>query len=91
MGQLQKAEKVNGTYMRVENVRRDSNLFLFNLNFPQETIFINYRSIEFFPNKFHEYLLGPEVGFSHSYLLGIPTNINKGFRRPIQVRTLEYI
>lgn len=50
-----------------------------------ETTLNNYRNIEFFPNKFHEYLLGPEIGFSHSWLLGIPRHLNKGFRRPIQV------
>uniref|UniRef100_A0A1B0DMV3 RNA methyltransferase n=1 Tax=Phlebotomus papatasi TaxID=29031 RepID=A0A1B0DMV3_PHLPP len=49
-----------------------------------ETIFNNYKSIEFFPNKFHEYLLSPEVGFSHSYALGVPRHLSKGFRRPIQ-------
>lgn len=36
----------------------------------QPTIYNNYKSIEFFPNNFHEYLLSPEVGFSHSYTLG---------------------
>ncbi|XP_055693717.1 7SK snRNA methylphosphate capping enzyme bin3-like [Lutzomyia longipalpis] len=50
-----------------------------------ETIFNNYKAIEFFPNKFHEYLLSPEVGFSHSYALGVPRHLSKGFRRPIQL------
>ncbi|XP_059607903.1 7SK snRNA methylphosphate capping enzyme bin3-like [Phlebotomus argentipes] len=50
-----------------------------------ETIFNNYKSIEFYPNKFHEYLLSPEVGFSHSYALGVPRHLSKGFRRPIQL------
>lgn len=50
-----------------------------------ETIYNNYSSIEFYPNKFHEYLLSPEVGFSHSYLLGVPRHLSKGFKRPIQV------
>lgn len=49
------------------------------------TIFNNYKNIEFYPNKFHEYLLSTEVGFSHSYPLGIPRHLSKGFRRPIQV------
>lgn len=50
-----------------------------------ETIFENYKNIEFYPNKFHEYLLGPDVGFSHSYPLGIPRHLGKGFKRPIQL------
>lgn len=50
-----------------------------------ETIYNNYSTIEFYPNKFHEYLLSPEVGFSHSYLLGVPRHLSKGFKRPIQV------
>ncbi|XP_017003297.2 7SK snRNA methylphosphate capping enzyme bin3 [Drosophila takahashii] len=45
----------------------------------------NYKQIEFFPNKFHEYLLSSEVGFSHSYTLGVPRHMNKGFCRPIQL------
>ncbi|EAT45165.1 AAEL003540-PA [Aedes aegypti] len=45
----------------------------------------NYKNIEFFPNKFHDYLLSPEIGFSHSYPLGIPRHLSKGFRRPIQL------
>lgn len=51
----------------------------------QQTIADNYRNIEFFPNSFHEYLLSPEVGFSHSYTLGIARHARKGFRRPVQV------
>ena len=51
----------------------------------QETIFENYQKIEFFPKYFHDYLLSPEVGFSHSFPLGIPRHLSKGFRRPIQV------
>lgn len=50
-----------------------------------EKIFDNYKNIEFYPNKFHEYLLGPDVGFSHSYPLGIPRHLSKGFKRPIQL------
>ncbi|XP_053687506.1 7SK snRNA methylphosphate capping enzyme bin3 [Sabethes cyaneus] len=50
-----------------------------------ETIFENYKNIEFFPNRFHDFLLSPEVGFSHSYPLGIPRHLSKGFRRPIQL------
>lgn len=51
----------------------------------QQTINKNYKNIEFFPNNFHEYLLSPEVGFSHSYTLGVPRHTCKGFYRPIQV------
>jgi 7SK snRNA methylphosphate capping enzyme len=50
-----------------------------------ETVYNNFKTIEFFPNKFHEYLLSPEVGFSHTYPLGIPRHLSKGFRRPIQL------
>uniref|UniRef100_A0A182K1P8 RNA methyltransferase n=1 Tax=Anopheles christyi TaxID=43041 RepID=A0A182K1P8_9DIPT len=50
-----------------------------------ETIFENYQKIEFFPKYFHDYLLSPEVGFSHSFPLGIPRHLSKGFRRPIQL------
>lgn len=50
-----------------------------------DTVFDNYKNIEFFPNRFHDYLLSPEVGFSHSYPLGIPRHLSKGFRRPIQL------
>lgn len=51
----------------------------------QPQIFNNYKEIDFFPNNFHEYLLSPEVGFSHSYTLGAPKHASKGFYRPIQV------
>uniref|UniRef100_A0A182RSV7 RNA methyltransferase n=1 Tax=Anopheles funestus TaxID=62324 RepID=A0A182RSV7_ANOFN len=47
------------------------------------TIFENYKSIDFLPSRFHDYLLSPEVGFSHSFPLGIPRHLSKGFRRPI--------
>ncbi|XP_052127581.1 7SK snRNA methylphosphate capping enzyme-like isoform X2 [Frankliniella occidentalis] len=47
------------------------------------TIWKNYNSIEFFPNQFREYLLSPEVGFSHCRILDIPQHSAKGFRRPI--------
>lgn len=50
-----------------------------------ETIYKNYSCIEFFPNKFHEYLLSNEVGFSHSFTLGVPRHFSKGFTRPIQL------
>lgn len=50
-----------------------------------ETVKENYAAIRFFPKKFNEYLLSSEVGFSHSYPLGIPRHLNKGFSRPIQL------
>ncbi|XP_072379279.1 7SK snRNA methylphosphate capping enzyme-like isoform X1 [Diabrotica undecimpunctata] len=52
-----------------------------------ETIFKNYNSIEFFPEKFREYLLSPAVGFAKGEILGYPFHNSKGFRRPIQVFT----
>ncbi|XP_033254057.1 probable RNA methyltransferase bin3 [Drosophila miranda] len=48
-------------------------------------IYNNYKQIDLFPNKFHEFLLSSEVGFSHSYTLGVPRHMNKGFCRPIQL------
>ncbi|KAK9890614.1 hypothetical protein WA026_011977 [Henosepilachna vigintioctopunctata] len=52
-----------------------------------ETIFKNFNSIEFLPNKFTEYLLSPVVGFAKSEILGYPQCHSKGFRRPIQLFT----
>jgi hypothetical protein len=52
-----------------------------------ETIFKNYNSIEFFPEKFTEYLLSSVVGFAKSEILGYPHHHAKGFRRPIQIFT----
>ncbi|XP_044268058.1 7SK snRNA methylphosphate capping enzyme bin3-like isoform X1 [Tribolium madens] len=52
-----------------------------------ETTFKNYNSIEFFPEKFTEYLLSSVVGFAKSEILGFPYNHSKGFRRPIQIFT----
>uniref|UniRef100_A0A182SQ80 RNA methyltransferase n=1 Tax=Anopheles maculatus TaxID=74869 RepID=A0A182SQ80_9DIPT len=49
------------------------------------TIFENFTGIELLPARFHDYLLSPEVGFSHSFPLGIPRHLSKGFRRPIQL------
>lgn len=66
-------------------VQRD---LLFSLNslydFFQQTMYNNYKSIEFFPNKFQEFLLSTEVGFSHTSLLGILRHA-KGFKRSLQV------
>ncbi|XP_030764157.1 probable RNA methyltransferase bin3 isoform X2 [Sitophilus oryzae] len=52
-----------------------------------ETIYRNYQAIEFFPDKFTEYLLSPAVGFAKSEILGYPQHKSSGFRRPIQVFT----
>ncbi|CAH1987560.1 unnamed protein product [Acanthoscelides obtectus] len=52
-----------------------------------ETIFKNYNTIEFFPEKFREYLLSPAVGFAKGEILGMPLHRSRGFRRPIQVFT----
>lgn len=53
----------------------------------QERIYKNYQSIEFFPNKFTQYLLSPEVGFSKCEVVSIPPHPSKGFQRPIQLFT----
>lgn len=50
-----------------------------------DVIWKNYNSIEFFPHQFREYLLSPEVGFSHCRILDIPQHIAKGFCRPISM------
>ncbi|GBP37053.1 Probable RNA methyltransferase bin3 [Eumeta japonica] len=49
------------------------------------TIYENFNSIELLPNKFRDYLLSPEVGFSKCCILGVPQHASKGFRRPIQL------
>lgn len=52
-----------------------------------DTIYENFKNIKFLPNQFEEYLLGPEVGFTSSYLLDLPKHKSNGFCRPIQVKT----
>lgn len=52
-----------------------------------ERIYKTYQSIEFFPNKFTQYLLSPEVGFSKCEVVSIPSHPSKGFQRPIQLFT----
>ncbi|XP_043497500.1 7SK snRNA methylphosphate capping enzyme-like isoform X2 [Polistes fuscatus] len=52
-----------------------------------ERIYKNYQSIEFFPNKFTQYLLSPEVGFNKCEVVSIPPHPSKGFQRPIQLFT----
>ena len=38
----------------------------------------NFKSIEFRPEQFNEYLLSREIGFSQSELIGTPANPSKG-------------
>lgn len=52
-----------------------------------ETIYNNYNSIEFFPEKFTQYLLSSEVGFAKSEIMGHPNHPSKGFQRSIQIFT----
>ncbi|XP_037041586.1 7SK snRNA methylphosphate capping enzyme bin3 isoform X2 [Bradysia coprophila] len=49
-----------------------------------QTMYSNYKSIEFFPNKFQEFLLSTEVGFSHTSLLAVLRHA-KGFKRSLQL------
>ena len=46
-----------------------------------------YKSIQFKPEQFKEYLLSEEVGFSECQELGVPAAKSKGFERPILVFT----
>lgn len=48
-----------------------------------EQIFENYKSINFSPSNFADFLLSQEVGFSHYYTLGVTQHLSKGFKRPI--------
>ncbi|XP_063378178.1 7SK snRNA methylphosphate capping enzyme bin3-like [Cydia fagiglandana] len=50
-----------------------------------QTIYENFNAIEMTPQKFREFLLSPEVGFSKCAVLGVPQHASKGFRRPIQL------
>ncbi|XP_008545981.1 7SK snRNA methylphosphate capping enzyme [Microplitis demolitor] len=52
-----------------------------------ERIYRNYHSIEFFPQKFTQYLISPEVGFTQCEVVSIPPHPSKGFQRPIQLFT----
>ncbi|KAK0077310.1 hypothetical protein PV325_004110 [Microctonus aethiopoides] len=52
-----------------------------------ERIYRNYHSIEFFPQKFTQYLLSSEVGFTKCEVVSIPPHPSKGFQRPIQLFT----
>lgn len=45
----------------------------------------NFESIKMRPDKFREYLLSPEIGFSKCFLMEVPAHRVKGFRRPVQV------
>ncbi|XP_055377582.1 probable RNA methyltransferase CG1239 [Condylostylus longicornis] len=44
-----------------------------------------YKNITFFPEKFVDYLTGPEVKFSEFSTINIPEHPSKGFRRPLQL------
>ncbi|KAH0552420.1 7SK snRNA methylphosphate capping enzyme-like [Cotesia glomerata] len=50
-----------------------------------ERTYRNYHSIEFFPQKFTQYLISPEVGFTQCEVVSIPPHPSKGFQRPIQL------
>uniref|UniRef100_A0A1B0GEA7 RNA methyltransferase n=1 Tax=Glossina morsitans morsitans TaxID=37546 RepID=A0A1B0GEA7_GLOMM len=50
-----------------------------------DTIYHNYRAIEFFPQDFHTYLLSAEVGFKNCELMGVPDHCKAGFQRPIYI------
>ncbi|KAH8264204.1 hypothetical protein KR038_004503 [Drosophila bunnanda] len=52
-----------------------------------EQIRENYNSIQFRPEQFTEYLLGPDVGFANMELMGTPDHCEAGFKRPIQIFT----
>jgi 7SK snRNA methylphosphate capping enzyme len=52
-----------------------------------EAIDNTYRSIQFKPEHFNEYLLSKEVGFSMCELIDTPDHESKGFRRPIYMLT----
>ena len=80
LGELQIEEKVD-----CKQCEKRVSVFTFFLL--QETIFKNYSGIEFFPEKFTEYLLSSVVGFAKREILGYPNHHSKGFRRPIQVFT----
>lgn len=51
-----------------------------------EAIWNNYKSIEFYPHKFTQYLLS-EVGFSKCEVIGAPFHQSRGFQRPIKLFT----
>lgn len=58
-----------------------------NFSMFQSTTLENFNKIKLFPNKFTEYLMSPEVGFSKSDVLGVPAHHSKGFQRPILMFT----
>jgi hypothetical protein len=83
LGKLQIQEKIDGKWY----ASTDECAVFNGVIALQETIFKNYNSIEFFPEKFTEYLLSSVVGFAKSEILGYPHHHAKGFRRPIQIFT----
>lgn len=52
-----------------------------------EAIFETYQKLKLRPEKFTEYLLSKEVGFSTCAVIGTPFNLSKGFRRPMHLFT----
>ncbi|OXU18037.1 hypothetical protein TSAR_000510 [Trichomalopsis sarcophagae] len=52
-----------------------------------EKIYKNYQSIEFFPQKFTQYLLSAEVGFRKCEVVSVPPHPSRGFQRPIYLYT----
>lgn len=52
-----------------------------------ETSYKHYHNIRLRPEKFNEYLLSPEVGFSSYELIDTPSHASKGFQRPIYLFT----
>ncbi|XP_050322748.1 probable RNA methyltransferase CG1239 [Bactrocera neohumeralis] len=50
-----------------------------------ETIYTNFKAMQFFPKHFNDFLLSADVGFESFELMGVPENCIKGFKRPIQI------
>jgi hypothetical protein len=49
-----------------------------------------YKSIQFKPEQFREYLLSEEVGFSECQELGVPASKSKGFHQQIGFYRYEH-
>ncbi|XP_044008329.1 7SK snRNA methylphosphate capping enzyme-like [Aphidius gifuensis] len=52
-----------------------------------ERIYRNFQNIQFFPDKFTQYLLSSEVGFTKCEVVSIPCHPSKGFQRPVHLFT----